>query len=438
MSPVFETLPRLNARGSRTDGISDLGNYFSISVDPSKMKMLAERLRNEPLIQAAYVKPGAVPAVWLEKQDAEVLALAPDGCLSQTGSFVDRQRYLRSSPEGIDAQYAWTLPGGKGQGVRIIDIEGAWRFSHEDLLQNQGGVIGGVQSLDIHWRNHGTAVVGVLGSDDNGYGVCGIAPSANTRAISIFASDGSSSSARAIWLAAEALGPGDIMLIELHAPGPDANGTGQDGYIAMEWWPDNFAAITHAVKRGILVVEAAGNGARNLDSPVFDIRPAGFPISWLNPFSQKNPQSGAIMVGAGAPPPGTHGRNHGPDRSRLEFSNFGERVDCQGWGREVTTTGYGDIQNGLNEDYWYTDEFSGTSSASPIVVGALACLLGTLRGAGKPLLTPYQAIQLLRSSGSSQTDATGRPSTQRIGNRPNLRQMLAMVHSGLDTSSPVN
>ena len=92
--------------------------------------------------------------------------------------------------------------------------------------------------------------------------------------------------------------------------------------------------------------------------------------------------SGAILVGAGAPPPGTHGRDHGPDRSRLDFSNFGARVDAQGWGEEVTTCGYGDLQGGTNEDLWYTDTFSGTSSASPIVVGALGCLQGVLRARG--------------------------------------------------------
>ena len=99
-------------------------------------------------------------------------------------------------------------------------------------------------------------------------------------------------------------------------------------------------------------------------------------------------QSGAIIVGAGAPPPDTHGRDHGPDRSRLDFSNYGERVDTQGWGREVTTTGgrhndSGDLQGGVNEDEWYTDTFGGTSSASPIVVGTLGCIQGVLRARRK-------------------------------------------------------
>ena len=79
----------------------------------------------------------------------------------------------------------------------------------------------------------------------------------------------------------------------------------------------------------------------------------------------------------------------------------------------------------MNEDEWYTDEFSGTSSASPIVVGALACVQGILRARGKTPLTPIEARELLRATGSAQQDAPGRPRTQRIGSRPDLRQLVA-------------
>jgi hypothetical protein len=49
---------------------------------------------------------------------------------------------------------------------------------------------------------------------------------------------------------------------------------------------------------------------------------------------------------------------------------------------------------------------------------------GALRAGGGPPLTPAAARHLLRTTGSPQTDAPGRPATQRIGNRPDLRQML--------------
>ncbi|RKH88714.1 hypothetical protein D7Y13_41260, partial [Corallococcus praedator] len=229
----------------------------------------------------------------------------------------------------------------------------------------------------------------------------------------------------AIRRAADLLGAGDVILIELHRPGPLATGVGQEGFIAIEWWPDDYDAIQYATSRGVIVVEAAGNGAQDLDAPAYDVPQPGFPPGWSNPFRRGARDSGAILAGAGAPPRGTHGHDHGPDRSRLDFSNFGAAVDAQGWGREVTTTGYGDLQGGGNEDLWYTDGFSGTSSASPIVVGALSCLQGVRRAQSTALMTPMEARALLRSTGSPQQDAPGRPASQRIGNRPDLRQLLA-------------
>ncbi len=274
--------------------------------------------------------------------------------------------------------------------------------------------------------NHGTAVLGVISGDRNAFGITGICPDAIVGAARF------GNSAQTVRQAADKLLRGDIILLEIHRPGPRNNYQSrldQRGYIAIEWWPDDFDAIRYAISKGIIVVEAAGNGAENLDDALYNTRPAGFPASWRNPFNPANPSSSAVVVGAGAPPPGTHGRNHGPDRSRLGFSNYGARIDCQGWGREVTTTGYGDLQGGssIHTNEWYTDRFSGTSSASPIVVGALGCVQGILRAQGGTLLTPAKAISLLRSNGSPQQDAPGRPRTQRIGNRPNLRQLIPAV-----------
>lgn len=407
-------------------GLPDFTSFYRVVADDAKLDDLAKRLLETEVVEAAYIKPPAQPPVILE--DA-IMPPNPQEAPPVTPDFNARQIYLDAAPGGIDARFAAAVPGGKGQGVQIIDIEGAWRFSHEDLIQNQGGVIGGTQSTAIGWRNHGTAVTGEFGGDDNAFGITGICPLANVRAISIFGAG--QGSAKAISDAANALSSGDIILIELHAPGPRNNFQdigGQLGFIAMEFWPDNFAAIVYATSvRGVIVVEAGGNGAENFDDPLYDNRPAGFPATWRNPFNLANPQSGAIVVGAGAPPPGTHGNNHGADRSRLAFSNYGARVDVQGWGREVTTTGYGDLQGGSNEDLWYTDVFSGTSSASPIIVGTVGCMQGALRAASKPLLTPATARNILRTTGSPQQDEPGRPATQRIGNRPDLRQAFSQL-----------
>ena len=432
MEPLFGPETRLRSQASAqtsTTGTTppDLAVYYLVDVDPSRAADLAAQLRELDGVDGAYIAPPAEPAVDLEVLERVVPAAEPAPPASP--DFTSRQIYLNPAPAGIDARYAWTVNGGRGTGVKIIDIEGAWRFDHEDLVTNQGGTVG-TPSSDLGWRNHGTAVVGEFGGDPGPFGVTGISPDAHTRGFSIFGATGSP--AMAIKLAADALDPGDVILIELHRPGPDASGSGQDGYIAMEWWPAEFAAIAYATSKGVVVVEAAGNGARNLDAAIYNTPAPGFPASWTNPFNRANRDSGAIVVGAGAPPPGTHGRDHGPDRSRLGFSNFGALIDAQGWGREVTTTGYGDLQGGSDEKLWYTDAFSGTSSASPIVVGACACVQGVRLAQGQPPLSPAQMRSALRSSGSPQQDAPDRPASQRIGTRPNLRELLVATDTDAD------
>jgi hypothetical protein len=438
MRPLFgDTEERLQARTAAMAAAEpaetpELHLYYWVEAQDEKLDDLAERLASLPMVAGAYVTPAPQPATGLAEAaapfaGAELLndmAPAVVEAPPATQDFTARQGYLDPAPAGIDARYAWTRPGGSGANVQIIDCEGAWRFTHEDLRLNQGGVIR-TQTTDLGWRNHGTAVAGEFGGDRNAFGVTGICPDANVRGCSIFDTGGLPG---AIVAAADRLRPGDIILIEVQYGHPSK------GYTTVEWWPADYAAIRYAVNRGVIVVEAAANGGNNLDDPVYNTPLAGFPSDWRNPFNAANPNSGAVVVGAGNPPSGTHGRTQHPsfgevyvDRARCFFSNYGSRVDCQGWGWEVTTAGYGDLQGGSNEDLWYTDQFSGTSSASPIIVGTLGCVQGVLRAAGRIPLTPARARELLRISGSPQQDAPGRPRTQRIGNRPNLRQLIPLA-----------
>lgn len=396
--------------------------FYHVAGVVSDPQALIEKLLKEPDVSGAYFKPPSeTPEMYREEapEEGPPLDLSPN----PTPDFNKLQRYLQAAPEGIDALFAWTKLGGRGDTVRLIDLEWGWNFSHEDLLVSSGGLLDGVNDSDT---DHGTAVIGVIGGDNNGTGIVGIAPNASVSTISFVGN----TTSQAIRKAADRLSAGDIILLEVHRAGPLATGAGQEGYIAIEWWPDDFVAILYATSKGVIVVEAAGNGAQNLDDLVYNHPQKGFPPAWSNPFNRANPQCGAILVGAGAPPPGTHGKNHGVDRSRLEFSNFGTAVDVQGWGREVTTSGrswgVADLHNG-GGNAWYTNQFSGTSSASPIVVGALACAQGWLRAAGKSPMTSVHARNLLRATGSPQQDEIDRPASQRIGNRPDLRRMYARL-----------
>lgn len=422
---VLQEKARVIAAKAKQADVPDLSRYYSARVPGKYADKLVENLKQEALVDAVYIKPPAVPPAILD-EEAEPVADEPP---LVTKDMTAEQGYLNAAPEGIDAHFAWTHPGGCGDGISIIDIEGAWNFNHEDLLLNQGGIVGGTALTDKSWRNHGTEVAGIISGDHTGFGIKGICPKALFSGYSAFDNRGLMNYSAAIMQAANRLNAGDIILIELQEHGPRDPGFGQKGDIPIEWCPDNFDAIRLATAKGIIVVEAGGNGYENLDDAIYGTKLDGFGDDWKNPFKRGDRDSGAIIVGAGSPPPGTHGRGQDPDRSRCNFSNYGSVVDAQGWGREVATTGghknkAGNMQRGSDEDRWYTNEFGGTSGASPIVVGTLACCQGALKAAGRPLLTPVTARELLRNTGSPQTDAEDRPATQRIGNRPDLRAMF--------------
>jgi len=132
---------------------------------------------------------------------------------------------------------------------------------------------------------------------------------------------------------------------------------------------------------------------------------------------RRHRDSGAILVGAGGPP-----RDGFADRVRLEFSNYGSRVDVQGWGRKVATLDYGDLQACAGDHRHYTGEFSGTSSASPIVAGAAVILEGVARERGR-VLGPTELRALLRRTGTPQAGDTSRA----IGPRPDLARAIRDV-----------
>jgi subtilisin family serine protease len=398
---------------------------------------LAERLNRVQAIAAAYVKPGVRPPLWFTDMDPDTSEPAHD-----TPDFMDRQGYLRPAKDGgIDAFFAWDQIGGRGAGVKIIDIEGAWRFNHDDLKENQGGTVAGKDKADDRLRNHGTAVLGIFSGDRNKRGITGICSDANVCGVSVFEVRSVMAqgwgTAAAIRDAGSRLCAGDILLLELQRAGPSVqfhDQSNQLGEIPVEWWPCDFAAIQTATIRKILVVTPGGNGQQDLGSAIFDTPPptlasVKFPSEWQNPFRRPLRDSGSIIVGAGAPRKGSVA-----ELCRLDFSNFDETnkdsiFDAQAWGENVTTTGFGNLPDGAgqDEDFWYTGIFSGTSSAAPMVAGVLGCLQGIRKAQKKAPLTPAQARDFLRTTGVEQGDSPQSPRSKRIGNRPDLQALIAKL-----------
>ena len=158
--------------------MEDLSVFYKVEVPDERVAELRAQLAKSELVEAAFVKPA------VELPRINDMAAAPEEPPPATPDLTARQIFLNAAPSGIDARWAWTQAGGRGRDIRIIDIEGEWRFTHEDLTQNQGGVVAGTTLAGVDWRNHGTAVLGEYSGDVNTVGVVGISAEATASAVS--------------------------------------------------------------------------------------------------------------------------------------------------------------------------------------------------------------------------------------------------------------
>ncbi|MCK4606866.1 MAG: S8 family serine peptidase [candidate division Zixibacteria bacterium] len=402
--------------------IADLNNYFVLTVPEGIVtEDWIDQLNSLPEVEVALAMPLAPPLP------------VPD-------NYQPLQGYLNDAPDGIGAASAWSTysgAGGNGSGcfgTKICDFEYSWNLDHNDIMASYSELIPtGYTPVDPYTDdNHGTAVLGVMTSFNDALGTTGASYGGTAWAAPTnFATYG--------WQIGTALlhvlpkvywQPGAVFLIEQQFPGPNYTGLEpypDDGLIPVEWWQSWYEAIVTCVGNGVTVVECAGNGREDLDDAIYGTGNGGH---W--PFLSAN-NSGAIIVGAGAAPAAFGGTD--TPRSRMWFSNYGSRVDLQGWGERVMTTGYGNYYSGDGKNYWYEDGFSGTSSAAPIVASSAAILQSVYKEQGgcQPsdigtALSPSEVLSILETTGTPQQAGTY-PTSQNIGPLPNLVTAIAALPS---------
>jgi serine protease len=303
--------------------------------------------------------------------------------------------------------------GAAGAGITIADIEYDWRPSHEELApRSLPAPVEPAGGLDPSFlaKEHGTAVLALLGASDDGLGVSGLAPAAALRPRAPFSAAGAYELQAAIAAAAAGLRPGDVLLVEQQIlvdsdPSPAVQRLVLAPVEADAFAHDVIAAVAAA---GIVVVEPAGNEGVDLAS-------LGRP--WLAVASGEAGYSGALMVGAG----GSAVSLSGDLRTGLR-SNHGRRVDVQGFGEGVVTAGYGEGWSPPG-DRAYTSCFDGTSSAAATVAGAVAVLQGVVEAAGRAPLTPAAVRAGLVATGLPQPAGE----TQPIGPRPQVAAAAALA-----------
>ncbi|QQR87307.1 MAG: S8 family serine peptidase [Flavobacteriales bacterium] len=374
------------ARRSELPPLRSLSSYWRVDMRDDRLRLhdLVKILEQVKGVDHAYAELDGGDPVVNDSND----------------TYAAQQTYLDAAPTGIDARWAWTQPNGEGTGVAVVDMEQGWFLGHEDLPSptlihgdNRDG-IGGYKG------NHGTAVLGEIAGVDNARGIVGGAPSvASVRVTSHYeaASGTALHVADAIVAAIAVMNAGDVLLLEV-----------QRDYLPTEVDDADFDAIRLASALGIIVVEAAGNGNNDLDAYT---NAAGDRI--LDRGHADFRDSGAIMVGAGESA-GAH--------QRSSFSCYGSRIDCFAWGDSVVTAGYGDLDAGTGDNSSYTDAFSGTSSASPIIVVCAALVQGMYEGNTGGRLSPLQMRSILSDPATGTAQGAGRAGN--INVMPDLRAIL--------------
>lgn len=314
-----------------------------------------------------------------------------------TPDFTVNQTYIGPNP-GLNMQYAWDL-GLKGDGIRIRDVEYGFNENHEDLHVVNAFVAEGMtisSDATVEYTEHGTPVFGIMMADNGGYGITGLAHEASEMILFPEWQQSGYNRILAVNESIAASSAGDVILYEMQ------DGAGAPAESSNIIW-DLTKAASDA---GIIIVAAAGNGNQNLDG-----------ASYQDYMNRGN--SGAIIVGAGT-----------PDLNHFRFnqpgwwgSTFGSRVDLQGWARNVYACGYGDvirIGNDFNQGY---TNFSGTSSATPMVAACVVVLQSYHHSLTSEYLTGPQIRTILKETGIPQ----GNPNSGNIGPFPNMQAAVQRV-----------
>ncbi len=366
-----ERIAALEQRAAQRSGKSqpDLLGIHDVSLpepaSPLELRALAEQLQAHPLVEYAFVRPLAPP---------------PPGDISPTTpDYTDQQDYLAADP-GLDIGFAESI-GATGQNVRLSDCEYGWIATHEDLMDRDLHLEAGQTVPDFvaeyGYDDHGTAVLGITSANHNGYGISGTVVDAPVYTYPEWSDEEADRRLTAIAAALADSAAGDVVMLEMQI-----GVLCTSCYGPAELDPDVWTVVRTGTDAGVVVVAAAGNGGQDLDEGWY----ASNYATWGD--------SGAILVGAGSA-----STRHQP----LYYSTFGTRVDLQGWGERVFPLGYSSYAElGGDRNQSYTADFSGTSSATPIVTSAVVAVQDYfIESTGSPL-SPEALRDLLVETGIPQ------------------------------------
>lgn len=389
---INEMTESSKVNGNTGESVQKLKRIFKADLPVQKdgsSKNLIRILEKFPEIEYVSVMSGSP----IEPPFVNMFVATPD--------LENLQTYLNDNP-GINAKYAWSK-GITGQNVRIRDVEYGFYKTHEMLsnqnsIQLEPGYSPNSGLANNNYRDHGTAVVSILGSVKDNIGLTGAVYNASEIKGYMEWTTVGYNRASAVSRSINASQAGDIILYEMQTGGKDGQ------YCPAEYDSVIWDLTKAATDSGIIIIAAAGNGNQDLDDPFYAAYRA-------------RGNSGAIIVGAGTPNT-TH--------SKQSFSTYGSRVDVQGWGSSVLAAGYGSYAKYDNDNNRTYNYFSGTSSATPTVASAAVLLQSYYRQSTGQYLSPTAMKNLLVSTGIPQG---GTDVNKKIGPLPNVKNAILQLES---------
>lgn len=369
--------------------VQDLKRIFGLktaNLSAEESDALLKQLRSLDIISYVSVLP-----------DEPIMP--PGDIAPVTQNFESLQTYIGPDP-GVNMKYAWDR-GFYGQNVKFRDVEYGVNIHHEDLEDQNIYIQPGktlYASLTTAFTEHGTAVFGILAANKGDYGITGMVHQVMEGVLyPEYTEEDGYDRPLAVSSAINNTDPGDVIVLEMQA-------SGVSGYAPAEYDYVIWSLTKAATDAGAIIVAAAGNGNQDLDDVLYE--------DYMN-----RGNSGAILVGAGS---------NNTAHTRLSYSTHGSRVDLQGWGQQVFSTGYGDVyQVGGDFNQSYTS-FSGTSSATPVVAACVINLQSYYRSlTGGRCLTGQQIKTILQHTGIPQGNAVA----GNIGPLPDMKPAMEYVAS---------
>lgn len=286
---------------------------------------------------------------------------------------------VRFATDVDDVKATPLFAGLDGDGVRVavidtgIDVDHPALAGRVDMAASRNfspsePTLGAADIADVD--GHGTHVAGIIGAQDTGAVMCGIAPKATLVVLKVFHQDDTELGAvtRAIRHAIEQRV--DVINLSLGIP------VDQTAYERFNWYTaQQYTALQDALSAGIIVVASAGNrGVQYVDGR--ELR------STLNEINPPGSFGGLITVAS-----------HDDAGRRSTFSSMGGELDLMAPGEVYSTWPRGvPYRRRPGRDY---EHLTGTSMAAPLVAGLAALLVQAGRaGANRQGLSPRLARRL--------------------------------------------